>query len=54
MRWGAPVRTSLRYLVMDKRQLVLLIHSRQPVASLSPASLFSRIDFVTAELRASP
>jgi hypothetical protein len=46
---------ALRYLVMDKRQLVLLIHSRQPVASLLPvASPLSRIDFATIELRASP
>ena len=44
---------SIRYLVMDSRQLVLLIQSRQPFATLLPlGNPLSEIDLMTVELRA--
>jgi hypothetical protein len=46
---------SLRHLVMTERRLVLLVHSRAPVATLLPQGhQLSHIDFATVELRAAP
>lgn len=43
--------SSLRYIVMDTRQLVLLVQTRQPVADfLLPEHKLSQIDFKTAAL----
>jgi TIR domain len=49
--YGADLFSSLRYLVMDARQLVLLAQTRQPVATLlPPGHELSKIDFKTVEL----
>lgn len=53
--YNVDLFASLRYLVMDARQLVLLVQSRAPVASLLPGGHpLSHIDFATVELRAAP
>ena len=49
--YGPDLFSSLRYLVMDARQLVLLVQTRQPAAMLLPAGHeLSKIDFKTVEL----
>ena len=46
---------SLRHLVMTERNLVLLVQSRAPVATLLPQGhQLSHIDFATVELRGEP
>jgi TIR domain len=53
--YNVDLFAALRYLVMDARQLVLLVQSRAPVASLLPQGHpLSHIDFATVELRAGP
>jgi hypothetical protein len=50
-QYGPDLFSSLRYLVMDARQLVLLVQTRQPVATLlPPGHALSEIDFKTVEL----
>jgi hypothetical protein len=50
-QYGPDLFASLRYLVMDARQLVLLVQTRQPVATLLPTGHeLSKIDFKTVEL----
>jgi hypothetical protein len=49
--YGVDLFAALRYLVMDSRQLVLLIQSRQPFMTLSPTGPLSEIVFHTVELR---
>jgi hypothetical protein len=50
--YGVDLFAALRYLVMDSRQLVLLIQSRQPFMALSPAGHpLSEIALQTVELR---
>ena len=50
-QYGMDLFSSLRYLVMDARQLVLLVQTRQPVATLlPPGHELSKIDFKTVEL----
>ena len=49
--YGIDLFASLRFMVMDARQLVLLVHTRQPVATLLPPDhALSKIDFKTVEL----
>jgi hypothetical protein len=49
--YGMDLFSSLRFMVMDARQLVLLVQTRQPVATLLPAGhVLSKIDFKTVEL----
>ena len=50
-QYGPDLISSLRWLVMDARQLVLLAQTRQPVATLLPQGHeLSKIDFKTVEL----
>jgi hypothetical protein len=50
-QYGPDLFSSLRYLVMDARQLVLLVQTRQPVATLlPPGHELSKIDFKTVAL----
>jgi hypothetical protein len=50
--YGIDLFAALRYLVMDSRQLTLLVQSRQPFATLLPAGHpLSAIDLQTVELR---
>jgi hypothetical protein len=53
-QYGSDLFSSLLYLVMDARQLVLLVQTRQPVETLLPLGSLghqlSRIDFKTVEL----
>lgn len=53
-QYGSDLFSSLRYLVMDLRQVVLLVQTRQPVETLLPLGSLghqlSRIDFKTVEL----
>jgi hypothetical protein len=46
-RYGMDLFSSLRFMVMDARQLVLLVQTRQPVP---PGHELSKIDFKTVEL----
>lgn len=49
--YGFDLFSSLRWLVMNKRQLVLLAHTEVPVATLlPPRHKLSEIDFKTVEL----
>jgi hypothetical protein len=49
--YGMDLFSSLRFMVMDARQLVLLVQTRQPVATLlPPGHELSKIDFKTVEL----
>jgi hypothetical protein len=49
--YGVDLFSALRYLVMDRRQLTLLVQSRQPFASLLPADHpLSGINLQTVEL----
>ncbi len=49
--YGMDLFSSLRFMVMDARQLVLLAQTRQPVTTLLPQShALSKIDFKTVEL----
>lgn len=50
--YGVDLFSALRYLVMESRQLVLLVQSRKPFASLLPADHpLSTINLQTVELR---
>jgi len=50
--YGVDFFAALRYLVMDRRQLVLLVQSRQPFMTLSPAGHpMSEINLEVVELR---
>jgi TIR domain-containing protein len=50
--YGIDLFAALRYLVMDSRQLVLLVQSRRPFATLLPEGHpLSAIDLKTVELR---
>jgi hypothetical protein len=50
-QYGMDLFASLRFMVMDARQLVLLVQTRQPVATLLPPDhALSKIDFKTVEL----
>jgi hypothetical protein len=49
--YGIDLFSSLRFMVMDARQLVLLAQTRQPVTTLlPPGHELSKIDFKTVEL----
>ena len=49
--YGMDLFSALRFMVMDARQLVLLVQTRQPVATLLPAGHeLSKIDFKMVDL----
>ena len=53
--YGVNLFTTLKYQVMDKRNLVLLLQSRAPLGTLFPASHpLSNLDIKTVELKARP
>lgn len=54
-QYGASLFTALRYQVMEKKNLVLLLQSRLPFGALCPPGhLLSTLDVKTVELKARP